>query len=107
MKRVTCASPLVSSMTKFCSDPDRIRPAASVTSAVSASSCAAETRSFSSSSSRSKCSPRVRSSTCTMSINLRRWLMICVMTASVPVVTSVRRDTVGSSVGATDRELML
>ena len=84
-----------------------MRPAAAVTTLVSGSSWLAATRSLTSSSSRSKWSPRVRSSTETTSTSLRSWLTICAITASLPVVTSVRRDTVGSSVGATDSDSML
>jgi len=65
------------------------------------------TLSFSNTSSRSRCSPSVMSSTRTTSISLCRWFTICWMTASDPVVTSVIRETVGSSVGATHSDSML
>src|ERR1035438_7887219 len=55
-------------------------------------------RSLISTSSRSICSPRVMSSTLTTSMSFLSWLAICRMTASEPLVTSVRRETVGSSV---------
>ena len=40
-------------------------------------------------------------------MSLCSWLTICWMTASDPVVTMVMRDTVASSVGATDSDSML
>jgi hypothetical protein len=40
-------------------------------------------------------------------MSLSDWLTICWITASVPLVTSVSRDTVGSSVGATLSDSML
>ena len=47
------------------------------------------------------------SSTLTTSISFLQLIAICEITASEPLVTSVRRDTVGSSVGATDSDSML
>src|SRR5450631_2425131 len=47
------------------------------------------------------------SSTPTTSTSLRSWALICAMTASDPMVTSVTRETVGSFVGATESDSML
>ena len=47
------------------------------------------------------------SSTLTTSISLLSWLTICWITPSEPLVTSVMRDTVGSSVAATESDSML
>ncbi len=43
----------------------------------------------------------------TTSTSLSNWFEICWITASLPVVTSVRRETAGSSVGATLSDSML
>ena len=40
----------------------------------------------------------------TTSMSLLSWLVICRITASEPLVTSVSRETVASSVGATDSD---
>ncbi len=47
------------------------------------------------------------SSTDTTSTSFRSWALIWLMTASEPLVTRVTRDTVGSVVGATERDSML
>jgi hypothetical protein len=45
--------------------------------------------------------------TATTSTSFWSWLTIWWITASLPVVTSVSRETVGRSVGATDSDSML
>ena len=47
------------------------------------------------------------SSTATTSTSFSSWALICAITESEPMVTRVRRDTVGSLVGATDSDSML
>src|SRR3984957_3469196 len=47
------------------------------------------------------------SSTATTSTSFRSWALICAITASEPMVTSVTRETIGSLVGATDSDSML
>ena len=47
------------------------------------------------------------SSTATTSTSFESCALICAMTASEPLVTSVTRETVGSLVGATESDSML
>ena len=62
---------------------------------------------FTSSSSRSRKSPSVRSTTFTTSISRFKCFVTCSMTAGSPRVVSVTRDRVSSSVGATESVSML
>jgi hypothetical protein len=105
MKRLTSAS-LVSSIV-LSGASQSTRPSARCVADHNAPTCVARALTLISSSSRSKCSSRVTSSTSTTSTSLSSWLEICRITASLPVVTSVRRDTLGSSVGATLKLSML
>src|SRR6185436_11075525 len=66
-----------------------------------------EARTLTSISSRSIWSPSDRSTTLTTSMSLLSCLVICSMTSSEPEVTTVMRDSDGSSVGATVRDSML
>ena len=107
MKRLISASLLVSSIVKLSAASHSTRPPARCVADHSLPTWVALALTLTSSSSRSKCSSRVTSSTSTTSTSFSSWLEICWMTASLPVVTSVRRETVGSSVGATLRDSML
>ena len=107
MKRLISASLLVSSIVKLSAASHSTRPPAFCVADQRAPTCVAFPLILINSSSRSKCSSRVTSSTSTTSTSLSSWFEICWMTASLPVVTTVRRETVGSSVGATLSDSML